>query len=182
MFMITNTNHSNKLIEMGFCRNPHGIKGEFSFSLFNVEDSIVKTGTRLTLVPLEGSTWSLEGEEFVIEKIRFGNKVIAKLKGIDDRNTVEQMIPFTIMVNRSDFPALDDSEVYLVDLIGFKVVDHCSNKIIGEIQSFYDNGAQTIITMALGDDKQIEVPFVEEFIVKVDQSNRAMEIKLPHWI
>ena len=87
----------SKLIELGSCRKPHGIKGAFSFYLINSESSSLKSGQKITLVPLDGkSSIREEGEEFEIETINFGNKTIVRLKNIisSPKNYLKKFIIF----------------------------------------------------------------------------------------
>ncbi len=85
------------LIKLGFVANPHGIKGEAELRLFNNEDSVLDDGMTVFLFPSSPkSKISNAGEEWVIQKIRFGNKVICQFEGVKDRTHLESLIPFEI--------------------------------------------------------------------------------------
>ena len=158
------------------------IKGGFSFALINPEDSVLKKGMEVTLIPLDdASSIPEDGEKKIITAISFGNKVTAYLEGISDRNIVEAMIPFSIWIPRSVFPQkLEEGEFYLQDLIGLEVFDHESGKKVGEIVSHYDNGIQIILV--IGGYKQIELPLVENFFPVIDPENKRVEINMPEEI
>ena len=49
--------------------------------------------------------------------------LIAKISGVDDRNTAETLRGKELFVNREDFEELKDNEFYHIDLIGLDVVD-----------------------------------------------------------
>ncbi len=125
-------------VHIGHCTSPHGIKGEFSFVLYNPEDSILDNGSTITLTPRgAGSSVPQDGKEFAIKKISFGNKTIVSLEGIDNRNIVEEMIPFDVHVSREDFPETEDDEYYINDLLGLEVYHYYTKNLIGRVMDFY---------------------------------------------
>jgi len=167
-----------KLIELGTCKKPHGIKGGFSFALYNMEESILRDGIVITLLPLDkSSSVDPKGQKIAIKSISFGNKVTAYFDGINDRNLVEEMIPFSIWIERDMFPVLDEDEFYIEDLVGLEVFDSASGKKIGKVSSHYDNGMQTILVIT--GDKKIELPLVENFFPVIDIENKRIEINIP---
>jgi 16S rRNA processing protein RimM len=167
------------LVELGTCTKPHGIKGGFLFNLDGPE-SILKNGKTITIKPLKSSSIvKPEGEEFKIQSIAFGNKIICYLIGIDDRNVVEAMIPFQILYPRAKFPQLETDEYYINDLIGLAVFDTDGNEV-GVIESHYDNGAQLVIKVKT-EAEVLEVPFVEVFFPEVDIRNKRVTMLMPEW-
>ncbi len=169
-----------KLIELGFCRKPHGVKGAFSFHLHNSESSVLKKGFKIQLFPLSSdSTLSKEGEEFEISSISFGNKVIATLKGVDNRNRVEEMLPFSILADRSSFPETDEGEVYLSDLVGCQAIDE-DGQVVGEVVDLGFNGVQDILVIQ-GKEEKIEVLFIDSFVLGIDVEKREIIIKVPEY-
>lgn len=158
----------DEYIEMGNCSKPHGIKGEFLFNLFNPLGRSLKKGSPIKLIPsLKSSSLNPDGDIKEIETIRYGNKVIVKIKDINDRNEVESLIPFTIWLERSHFEDIDEDEVFLSDLLGLNVFDTDNNQI-GVVKNFYDNGAQAVLVIKLDEGSSVELPFVEAFFPEVD--------------
>jgi 16S rRNA processing protein RimM len=165
---------TKEYIEMGTCFKPHGIKGELIFNLLNTEDSSLKNKLEILLKPKDSkSSLSSGGESFILESIRFGNKTIARLKDIADRNIVEAMIPFSIWIDRKDFNELDSDEVYISDLVGFHVFDD-EDKKVGVVENYYDNGAQPVLVICLEDESKIELPFVPSFFPEVDSDQEKI--------
>lgn len=169
----------DQFVEMGYCAKPHGIKGQFQFHLHNTEDSSLVEGLRLKLVPTnDRSTLRAGGEIFTLSKIQFGNKIIATLKEVDNRNQVEAMIPFTIFINREDFKELDEDEIYLSDLVGLLVKDEQGNPV-GEVLKFYDNGAQTVLVVSKKLGGTLELPFIDVFFPEVNLEEKFIVINDP---
>lgn len=170
-----------ELVELGKCTQPHGIKGDFTFQLLNTEDSALDMDSKIILFPLNPkSSIQPNGEEFTIQKINFGHKVMAHLKGIDDRNAVEAMIPFSIYIQKSELPELDDGEVYLDDLIGLDAIHIESKEKIGRVIRIEDNGMQAILVIR--GTQSFDIPFVEAFVGDVDLDAGTIEINPPEYV
>lgn len=166
-------------IHIGHCTTPHGIKGEFSFVLYNQEGSVLHDGAMISLLPRStASSIPQDGKDFKIKKINFGNKTIVNLEGVNDRNTVEAMVPFDIYFNRADFPEEDVDEYYLNDLLGLEVFDFVSKKAIGRVMDFYENGVQVILKIKT-ENEIIELLFIEQYVPEVDIDNGRIEVIIP---
>lgn len=171
----------NKIIELGFCRKPHGIRGAFSLVLENRDETVLTEGMEILLFPLdESSSVSKDGQIAVIEKLQLGNKAILTLKGVADRNQTEEMLPFSISVDRSVFPELDEDTFYVVDMIGLKVIDHNTGQEIGKISGHYENGPQVIYTIS--GKKHFDLPFVDRFFIKVEVEQGFVEVIVPEYV
>lgn len=172
----------DNLVILGVCNKPHGIKGGFSFLLENSQDSVLKNGMRIYLFPKSASSSiAKEGEEFIIDKISFGNKTIAYLKDISDRNIVEGMLPFEIKLPRDEFPETADDEFYVSDLIGMEVLEVGTDEEVGKVSKYYDNGAQLILVIQAKGER-IEVPFVERFVPEVDIEQKKIWVVIPRLV
>lgn len=165
-------------IKLGVCGKAHGIKGGFDFRLENIEDSALAPSVEVLLKPSSrASSLDPQGETFVIEKISFGHKTMAYLKGVSDRNRVEEIIPFEIFIHRDQLPEAAENEVYLSDLVGLKVFSHADGREIGVVKKFYDNTAQAIIVIE--GEEHLELPFVEQFFPVVDIEGSRIEVNIP---
>jgi len=168
---------------VGYCHRPHGIKGGFSFNVLSREDDLLSKGIGVLLRPVNNlSSIPIDGETFEIENISFGNKTIAYLEGVKDRNDVESMVPFIIYRDRKDFPEpnFKAGQYFISDFLELEVIDIEKDKPIGKIVSFYENGVQTIFCIA--GDKELELPFVETFFKEIDFTKRIVKILVPEYI
>lgn len=169
-------------IHIGHCTTPHGIKGEFSFVLYNQEDSVLHDGAMISLLPRStSSSVPQDGKDFKIKKINFGNKTIVTLDGVGDRNIVEAMVPFDIYFDRSNFPEADEDEYYLNDLLGLEVFDFITKKSIGRVMDFYENGAQVVLKIKT-DGEMLELLFIEQYVPEVDIDAGRIEVIVPEMI
>jgi 16S rRNA processing protein RimM len=166
-------------IHIGHCVSPHGIRGEFSFVIYNNESQSIKDNSQIFLKAISPAS-SIKDDFFkvTVASIRYGNKIIVSLKGISTRNEVESMIPFNIYCPRSDLPLLLDNEFYLHDLLGCKVINFVTKADIGTVVSFYENGEQLILQIS-NVDLKLEILFIKHFVPVVDVENKIIEIVLP---
>lgn len=165
---------NQELIQIAFSSSSHGIKGEFTVKLINDESRSLKNGM----------TVYLKKNEILIEKkieaIRFGNKTIMKLVGIDDRNLSDELIPCEIYIKKLDLPDLRDGEFYMFDLLGIEVFDERGDRV-GELIDFYDTPASTVLKIKTSS-RVIDVIFNEYFIKDVDIENKKITIVVPEYL
>ncbi len=173
----------DKLIKLGFVAHPHGLKGEAELRLLNTnyEESVLQDGLSVWIFPTSSKSKVKEfGEKWVIEKIRFGNKVICQFEGMKDRTHLESFIPFEIYLEREAFPEPEDDEVYLVDLIDMDVVNE-EGVVVGKLESFSDNGMQYLFEVRLNQGEKIVLPYVDSFFPEIDLKNKKITMIMPEY-
>lgn len=160
------------LIPLGKIIKPHGIQGEVKVRLFNSESKTLKVGQ---------SIWvESEGHDpitYVIEKLNLqSEKTRLKFKNINDRNSAELLRNFTLSVCRNEFPETVDEEFYLIDLIGFNVIDQAGKKV-GKVSEIMDNPANDILIIKDGEKEHL-IPLVDDFVTFFDFENKQVTINL----
>ena len=120
---------------------PQGIHGEFRVQSFAEN-------------PNDFKEFKILSDKFESAKFRFvrvlkTNVIIAKIDGINDRNTVETLRGTELFILRDDLPELKTGEYYQTDLIGFDVIR--DGKKIGIVDGFQNFGAGDIIELANGE-------------------------------
>lgn len=172
------------LVKLGFVAHPHGIKGEAELRLLNPDpnESILDDEMKVWLFPSSPkSKLKKEGEQWTIQKIRFGNKVICQFEGIQDRTQLESILPFEIFLEREAFPEPEEDEVYLVDLVDMDVVNE-AGEVIGKLESFDDNGMQYIFNLRVGARGELlSLPYVDTFFPKIDMEKKQITVILPEY-
>lgn len=118
---------------------PQGIRGEVRVQSFADKPTDFKT---LSVV---SNRFSSADFQFV-RAVPNSNVVIAKIRGVDNRNAAETLRGTELFVERSALPDLQSENVfYQADLIGFEVVR--DNKNIGTVVGFQNFGAGDIIEL-----------------------------------
>ena len=128
------------LVPLGKIVKPHGILGEVKIRLFNSESQTLKVGQSVW-VGLRGK----DHEPYVIERLSLqSEKSRLKFKNINDRNSAELLRNFTLSVCRDELPETVDEEFYLIDLIGFNVVDQTGQQV-GKVSDIMESPANDIL-------------------------------------
>ncbi|NCY26845.1 MAG: 16S rRNA processing protein RimM [Alphaproteobacteria bacterium] len=147
----------------------------------NHEESVLEDEMSVWIFPTTSKSKVKEsGEQWMIEKIRFGNKVICQFEGIKDRTQLESLIPFEIYLEREAFPETEGDEIYLIDLIDMEVVDE-RGVVLGRLESFSDNGMQYLFEVRLMDGEKIILPYVESFFPQIDLENKKITMVMPEY-
>ena len=121
---------------------PQGIRGEVRVQSFADKPTDFKTLSVL-------SNRFTSADFCFVRAVPNSNVVIAKIRGVDDRNTAETLRGTELFVERGALPDLQSENVfYQADLIGFEVVR--DNKNIGTVVGFQNFGAGDIIELGDG--------------------------------
>ncbi len=113
-------------------------------------------------------------EVAVSEGRAHGNTVIAKLDGIDDRDSASGLIGAEIAVRRVDLPACEPGEYYWADLEGLRVLDR-DGRELGRVVRLIETGAHDVLV--LDEDGKRLVPFVlDEVVESVDLQHGVLTV------
>lgn len=161
-------------IYIGRVARPHGVRGGVKIHLENPDSDVLAEGLVLRLEQPKKPA-----REVVVS--RFYGQANVDLEGVTDRDAAEALRNAQLHVRRSDFPALDDDETYLVDLIGAEV-RHADGHVLGVLESFSDNRAQPLAevrTPADAGSLLVLVPFVPGIVTDVDEAARVVVMDPP---
>ncbi|MBQ8293805.1 MAG: 16S rRNA processing protein RimM [Alphaproteobacteria bacterium] len=131
-----------KQILVGKIVAPQGIRGEVRVQSFAESPSDFKK------FKIQSSKFSESDFKFVRVQPN-SNVVIAKIRGVDDRNAAEMLRGVELYIARDALPQLADDEFYQADLIGFDVVRDGIK--IGVVSCFQNFGAGDIIELDTGE-------------------------------
>lgn len=159
------------LVPLGKIIKPHGVKGELKVFLYNDRSSTLKEGLYI---------WFKLDEKFVkysVNNLRGITKKsqILKIKEVDTFDQAMIISKKEFFVSRNDFEELDENSFYLNDLIGCDVFDE-KNQSLGKILDVLNFPANDVLLISY-EDKEIMVPFVEDFILLFDLDNRLVKLK-----
>lgn len=104
-----------------------------------------------------------------------GDVLVAKLAGIDDRETAAALKGAEVAVPRAAFPQAEEGEVYWADLIGLKVANLQGDEL-GEVAEVFSNGAHAILRVLRGDEERL-IPFVDAAVRTLDLPARRIEVE-----
>ncbi len=174
-----------KKITIAKVNSVFGIKGEIKLIVYSENPQKIE----------EYSLFNSKGEPV---KVTISNKnkttigsssgnpiVIAKIDGVNDRNTAELLRGQEFFVSRLELEELDENEFYYSDLIGMDAIDTNSQKI-GKITNVMEFGAGGIIEIEFTNTKtknnlnKIDnFPFKNEFFPEVNLKENFVRFIAP---
>ncbi len=140
---------------------PQGIRGEVRVQSFAATPGDFKS------LQVFGKNIGVSDFKF-LRVVPNSNVVIAKINGVNDRNTAETLRGTELFIERNTLPPTATDEYYQADLIGFSVVRN--GQVLGIVSCFQNFGAGDIIELDNGD----MVSFVG---ANVDTTNRIIYIR-----
>lgn len=131
-----------KKILVGKIVAPQGIRGEVRVQSYAEKpDDFQKFNV--------SSTRFADGDFKFVRHVPNSNVIIAKIRGVDNRNMAEELRGTELFIVRDALPDLGADEYYQADLIGFDVVRNGVK--IGVVDCFQNYGAGDIIELDNGD-------------------------------
>ncbi|MBX9598153.1 MAG: ribosome maturation factor RimM [Burkholderiales bacterium] len=156
------------LIDMGYIANAFGIQGWVKIKTATEYSDSLDGYTQVYLKLKDGTVLSKK-----IEKSFARDGVFhAKLAGVDNRDAAFALKGTIIAVDREEFPALDEDEFYWVDLIGLNVIN-VQGESLGIVKDLLETGANDVLVAKLEQEERL-IPFVAQYVVKVDMQNKQI--------
>ena len=150
----------------------HGVRGEVRLWTFTQQPMAVAD-----YGPLETQDGT---RRFEIETRRPAkDHLVARFKGVSDRDTAEGLTNIDLYVARSKLPATAPDEFYHADLVGLDVVTPDGAQI-GTVHALHNFGAGDIIEiMPLGSGEPVMMPFNETTVPKIDLAAKQVVVVPP---
>jgi 16S rRNA processing protein RimM len=154
---------------LGRIAGAHGIRGEVLIKSFTAAPEDI--GAYGALSTEDGA------RAFEIASARPTAKgVVARLKGVADRNAAEALRGIDLYVARDRLPPPSDDEFYYADLIGMTAVT-ADGATFGEIVAVQNFGAGDLIEVRLAGKTKTELfPFTDTVVPEVDVAARRVTV------
>jgi 16S rRNA processing protein RimM len=153
---------------------PHGVRGEIRLWTFTADPMAVAR---------YGALETEDGKRaFEIDAVRPAKgHLVAKLRGIADRDAAERLTNIKLFVPRDRLPEIKSDEFYHADLIGLRAEDEDGNEI-GAVIAVHDFGAGDILEIQPLGGGAMLLPFTEAVVPEVDLAGGRLVIVLPEEI
>ena len=113
---------------------------------------------------------------------RHGESLVVHIKDIDDRDLAQTWCGNDILVDKGNFPDLNTDDYYWHQLEGLAVIAHHEDQQVrlGVVKSILETGANDVLVVK-GDSESIDreerlIPYVDEFVVKVDLAEQKIDV------
>jgi 16S rRNA processing protein RimM len=149
----------------------HGVRGEVRLWTFTTDPMAV---TQYGALESEDGT-----RQFEISAVRPAKgHLVARLKGIDDRNAAERLTNTKLFVPRERLPEPESDEFYHADLIGLRVEDKDGNDL-GTVIAVHNFGAGDILEIQPPGGGAMLLPFTETVVPEVDLKGGRLVVVVP---
>jgi 16S rRNA processing protein RimM len=103
-----------------------------------------------------------------------------KIRGIDSINDAEALRGFAVAIPAAERAPLEPGSIYVSDLIGCRVIDlNRDTSEVGTIAEVDRDSSSTELLVVRRGNEELLIPFVAEYVVRVDLENRRLEMRLP---
>jgi 16S rRNA processing protein RimM len=150
----------------------HGIRGEVKLKSFTADPLAVKD---------YGVLESEDGAaSFAIEALRPAKGyLVARLRGVRDRNAAEQLTNLRLFVPRERLPPPASDEFYHADLIGLAAVT-AEGTEVGTVVAVHNFGAGDILELRPpAGGTTIMLPFTDAFVPRIDIAGGRIVVEPP---
>ena len=176
-----------KLVPVGKVSGVHGVSGWVKIysdtqpreNIFRYQPWFLRVGASARRsVGAVFSTDASDSDAFDVLSWRTqGKTLVAKLKGIEERDAATALIGTPILIAQEQLPGLNKGEFYWSQLIGLRVETSVDSQILdlGVVDSFIETGANDVLVVK-GDSGSIDlterlIPWVpDQYILNVDLS------------
>ena len=161
-----------KRVCVGRIGAPHGVRGEVKLWPF--------TADPLAIAQYGELTTANGARSFEVEALRpAGDCMVARLKGIRDRDAAEALRNVELFVPRDRLPAIESTdEFYYTDLVGLPAFDR-SGQALGTILAVHNFGAGDLLELKpAGGGDTVFVPFTDHAVPNIDVSAGRVVIDL----
>jgi 16S rRNA processing protein RimM len=158
---------------------PHGRRGELIAEILTDFPERFHQRSRVFLIPTEriGS----RPREVELENFWFlRSRMVLKIRGVDSINDAEALRGFAVAIPAAERAPLEPGSIYVSDLIGCRVIDlNRDTSEVGTIAEVDRDSSSTELLVVRRGNEELLIPFVAEYVVRVDLENRRLEMRLP---
>ena len=161
-----------KYLLVGDIVSTHGIRGEVKVNI--VTDDLSRFDVGNNLYVLKDNVY----QKITVSSFRLHkNRALITFNNIKDIIDVVGYLKLSLYIDKDEVPELEEGMYYYDDLIGLDVIDvNNDNNKVGQVIDVVEVPQGCILRIKKTNGKQALVPYVEEFIKKVDLENKTIEI------
>ncbi|PIS11497.1 MAG: 16S rRNA processing protein RimM [Bdellovibrio sp. CG10_big_fil_rev_8_21_14_0_10_47_8] len=165
--------------KVGKIKSAHGLKGELSVFVFSGEASWLKKLKQFGLGIDHENDLQRQIVSYTVDGARqTPTGLILKTLEIEDRTQAEKLKGQIFYIPEELLRSQAGETIFLHEIEGFQLIDVVSGQG-GIISGFSSNGVQDLLVVTREDGRQVEIPFVAPFIVKIDFKSETLQMKLP---
>ena len=112
------------------------------------------------------------------------SRIVMKFSGVDSINEAESLRGFGVAIPFAERAPLEAGSVYVSDLTGYRIIDLNRGGVeVGTVVAVDRESSNTELLVVRPAERrageEVLIPFVKEFLVRLDADNRRLEMRLP---
>ncbi|MCJ7652627.1 MAG: ribosome maturation factor RimM [Actinobacteria bacterium] len=162
-----------ELLVVGRISRPHGLRGAVIVEGISDWPERFSRGARLLL-----KAGSPRLEEVTIESCSpHQGRLLVSLSGLTDRESADRLRGGLLLIPAGEAVPLGEGEYWIHDLVGMSVVRE-EGGALGVVTGFVEGAAQDLLVVEDADKREFDIPFVGEFIKKVDREASTITVRV----
>lgn len=167
------TGDSAEFVLVGHVRKPHGVRGELLIEVLSDVDGRFRPGAELIV---EGPGFARA--TLVIRSVRsHRGGLLLLFEEIDQRDRADDLRGANLMIRSQEVGRAPEGSYFFFDLIGRVCTDRRAGQL-GEVVAVREDGGGLLLEIR-DEARTVLVPFVREYLVSIDESDRPIEFDLP---
>ena len=159
-------------VDIGWVSRPRGLRGQVWATAYS-DDPERLLSLREFRVGKDGSWRDLR----LVEGRLLGNRLSLLFEGVADRTAAEALCGRTLQIRRRDLPALEEDEVFLVDLYGLEV-RLPDGRAVGTVADVLELPAGPVLEIR-GPGGEGLVPFQRRFVPRLELASGWLVVDVP---
>jgi len=152
----------------------HSYKGEVVIKLDTDEPDLYQD-LEVVFLELNGKLLPFFIEESLLQK---GNQLRVRFEDFTTEADAERVLKKEVYLPLTMLPKLEGNKFYYHEIIDFDVIDE-NFGLVGKIKSVNDSTAQELLIVQNNKGKEILIPLIDAFLVKVDRDNKQFIVNTP---
>jgi 16S rRNA processing protein RimM len=150
-----------------------GRRGEVAVEVHSDVPGRLQAGMRLFALAEDSRRRELQIEDAWPHK----DFVVLKFAGVDSISEAESLAGCELQVPLSERAPLEAGATYISDLIGCTLFDR--GREVGTIRDVRFGAGEAPLLVVGSGKQELEIPYAQEFLVRVDLGNKRIEMDLP---
>jgi 16S rRNA processing protein RimM len=159
-------------VAVGRVLRPHGVRGEVVVEVLSDVPARFQKGSRVMGVREGAPPLPLTVAAGRVHK----TGAVVRFEGYDDRDRAGELRGLDLEIPRSEVPKAEPGTYYQFELLGCLCRDHGAE--LGRVVEVVEDGGGVMLIVE-GEGRRIPVPFVKEFLRRVDVAAGTIDLDLP---
>jgi 16S rRNA processing protein RimM len=166
--------NSETSLTIGRVVRPHGLKGETVVRETTFSADEFSKIASVTLVRPDGGSLGTFEPRTVRQ---FGQALLVQFVGIDHVDRARELQGASILVERSELPAIGEDQVYYADLVGLEVFDE-DGRALGSVTRVLPTAAHEVLEVSR-EEQVMLIPYHPGVVLSWDREAGRLNVRLP---